>query len=322
MTFCQFTSTVPLKREGSDVRTTYIRVRYSAESARARPTTCRRGRSQCRQQRCARIGDTLDDELLDDAAVLGRVGRAPGRPALPTGQRSTDTRYFGPVDSHGRTLLLVTAERNRKMRNGRCATGEGGRDPCACCRNHPRRLFTEKGYFATGTTEIVELAGVGTRGALYHHFENKQALFLAVFEEIEVDLGARSVGAITGNTWLERLDQALAAFLDASLEPEVRRVLLIDGPRCSAGTHGGEIEAATALGAIQAHGGRGRERGEHRRGGRGRRWRISCCRWSTRRRCSSRTPTTPVRRVRTAGASVAALVAGLASPLTQVRCRL
>src|SRR6476660_1344086 len=93
-----------------------------------------------------------------------------------------------------------------------------------------RRLFTEKGYFATGTTEIVELAGVGTRGALYHHFENKQALFLAVFEDIEVDLGAKVGVMVSGDTWLERLDQGLAAFLDASLDPEVRRILLVDGP--------------------------------------------------------------------------------------------
>jgi AcrR family transcriptional regulator len=93
-----------------------------------------------------------------------------------------------------------------------------------------RRLFAEQGYFATGTTEIVEAAGVGTRGALYHHFENKQALFRAVLEEIEVDLGAKVGVTITGDTWLERLAQALSAFLDASLDPEVRRVLLIVGP--------------------------------------------------------------------------------------------
>ena len=83
-----------------------------------------------------------------------------------------------------------------------------------------RRLFGEQGYFSTGTNEIVEAAGVGTRGALYHHFADKEALFRAVFEDVETDLGAKAGVAVTGETWFERLGQALHAFLDASLDPE------------------------------------------------------------------------------------------------------
>ena len=82
-----------------------------------------------------------------------------------------------------------------------------------------RRLFSEKGYFATGTTEIVREAGVGTRGALYHHFTNKESLFLAVLEEVEVDLGAKVGVRLTGATGHERLGQTLEGFLDASLDP-------------------------------------------------------------------------------------------------------
>jgi AcrR family transcriptional regulator len=124
-----------------------------------------------------------------------------------------------------------------------------------------RRLFSEQGYFATGTTEIVELAGVGTRGALYHHFESKQALFLAVFEEVEIDLGAKVAVTITGDTWLERLDRALAGFLDASLDPEVRRILLIDGPAVLGWDTWREIEARYGLGAIRHMVGEGVEEG-------------------------------------------------------------
>jgi AcrR family transcriptional regulator len=114
-----------------------------------------------------------------------------------------------------------------------------------------RRLFAEQGYFATGTTEIVDAAGVGTRGALYHHFESKELLFLAVFEEIEIDLGAKVGVTITGDSWLERLDQALSGFLDASLEPEVRRVLLIDGPAVLGWDKWREVEARYGLGAFR-----------------------------------------------------------------------
>lgn len=115
-----------------------------------------------------------------------------------------------------------------------------------------RRLFAQKGYFATGTTEIVEAAGVGTRGSLYHHFENKQALFLAVFEEVELDLAAKVGAVLTATTFFDRLRQALSGFLDAAVEePEVRRILLIDGPAVLGWATWREIEGRFGLGAIR-----------------------------------------------------------------------
>jgi AcrR family transcriptional regulator len=113
-----------------------------------------------------------------------------------------------------------------------------------------RRLFAERGYFSTGTTDIVVEAGVGTRGALYHHFEDKEALFAAVLEELEADL-ALTVGAmITGESGFERLRQALLGFLDASLDGEVARILLIDGPAVLGWDRWRQIEARHGLGAI------------------------------------------------------------------------
>ena len=114
-----------------------------------------------------------------------------------------------------------------------------------------RRLFGDQGYFSTGTNEIVEAAGVGTRGALYHHFADKEALFRAVFEDVEADLGAKAGMAITGKTWFERLGQGLHAFLDASLDGEVRRIILIDGPAVLGWDVWREVEAQHGLGAIE-----------------------------------------------------------------------
>src|SRR5262245_48509470 len=53
-----------------------------------------------------------------------------------------------------------------------------------------RRLWSERGYAAVGTPEIAAAAGV-TRGALYHQFADKAALFLAVADAVEGDVTAR-----------------------------------------------------------------------------------------------------------------------------------
>jgi AcrR family transcriptional regulator len=114
-----------------------------------------------------------------------------------------------------------------------------------------RHLFAERGFFSTSTSDIVEAAGVGTRGALYGHFNNREDLFLEVLEAVEADLGAKVAVNITGANWQERLDQALAGFLDASLEPEVRRILLIDGPAVLGWEKWREVEARHGLGALK-----------------------------------------------------------------------
>jgi len=114
-----------------------------------------------------------------------------------------------------------------------------------------RRLFAQKGFFATSTSDIVEAAGVGTRGALYAHFKNREELFLEVLESVEADLAAKAAADVTGTTWHERLDQAFAAFLDASLDGEVRRILLIDGPAVLGWEKWREVEARHGLGALK-----------------------------------------------------------------------
>lgn len=113
-----------------------------------------------------------------------------------------------------------------------------------------RRLFVEKGYFNTGTEEVVAASGVGTRGALYHHFEDKRALFQAVFEQVEVDLLAAASGLEETGDALGRLRSGLLSFLDASLTPEVQRILLIDGPAVLGWQTWRELEGRYGVGAI------------------------------------------------------------------------
>lgn len=58
-----------------------------------------------------------------------------------------------------------------------------------------RRLWGERGYAEVSTPEIAEAAGV-TRGAMYHQFPDKTALFISVLEAVETDVMARLAAAV------------------------------------------------------------------------------------------------------------------------------
>ena len=96
-----------------------------------------------------------------------------------------------------------------------------------------RRLWSERGYAAVGTPEIATAAGV-TRGAMYHQFADKAALFAAVLEAVEIDVTQRLANHVVASGVTEpgpALRAAADAWLDACENPEVRQFLLIDGPR-------------------------------------------------------------------------------------------
>jgi AcrR family transcriptional regulator len=90
-------------------------------------------------------------------------------------------------------------------------------------------LFTVNGFADTSTTEIVRRADV-TRGALYHHFAGKEELFRAAYEAIEEDIFERCRTAARGREAVAALKAGVGAYLDACREPQVRRILLIEGP--------------------------------------------------------------------------------------------
>ncbi|WP_163861632.1 TetR/AcrR family transcriptional regulator [Myxococcus eversor] len=93
-----------------------------------------------------------------------------------------------------------------------------------------RALFVEKGYAQTSTPEVVAAADV-TRGALYHHFADKQALLRAVLEQ-ELDELRRAIDAATppGLGAREALVAGSLAYLDGMTVPGRTRLLLVDGP--------------------------------------------------------------------------------------------
>jgi AcrR family transcriptional regulator len=115
-----------------------------------------------------------------------------------------------------------------------------------------RELFTERGYAAVGTEQIVARANV-TRGALYHHFEDKRDLFRAVFERVEEELVTRIAAKMKAvdDPW-ELMLAGVAAFLDACDQPAVKQISLTDAPAVLGWSEWREIDNRHGLGLTRA----------------------------------------------------------------------
>jgi AcrR family transcriptional regulator len=113
-----------------------------------------------------------------------------------------------------------------------------------------RELFAERGYGATAAEEVVRRAGV-TRGAMYHHFRDKKALFRAVHEQIEEEMVMAIGQRIAGmSDPLEILVAGLDTFLDRCLDPEVAKITLDEAPSVLGWLEWREIDAKYALGLV------------------------------------------------------------------------
>jgi len=93
-----------------------------------------------------------------------------------------------------------------------------------------RKLFARRGYPDVSVDEIVQAARV-TKGALYHHFKDKQELFRGVVEQIQQAIRERLIAAASrpGNA-VSRLRASCHAYLDACTEEEVGRIVVLDSP--------------------------------------------------------------------------------------------
>jgi AcrR family transcriptional regulator len=129
-----------------------------------------------------------------------------------------------------------------------------------------RRLFAAQGFAEVATDTIVAAAGV-TRGALYHQFADKTALFDAVLEAVEADIATRLAqeAAAAGITDpVEALRHAVRTWLEICVEPEIHRIALIDGPSVLGWTHWREVCQKHVFGLVQALLGLGIEQGRIR----------------------------------------------------------
>jgi AcrR family transcriptional regulator len=115
-----------------------------------------------------------------------------------------------------------------------------------------RELFTEKGYAGVGTEEIVRRADV-TRGALYHHFEDKRDLFLAVHEQVEEEVVTSIAQKMAGvEDPLELMRAGTRAYLDICTDPAITRITLVDAPSVLGWEQWREIDLRYGLGLVMA----------------------------------------------------------------------
>jgi len=92
------------------------------------------------------------------------------------------------------------------------------------------RLFAEQGYDGTSIEAVQAAAGV-SRGSLYHHFPGKEALFLAVLEDLGGRLGAEMTAAIQdAANPLDMLRIGCVTWIRQAGDPVVQQIALIDAP--------------------------------------------------------------------------------------------
>jgi AcrR family transcriptional regulator len=91
-----------------------------------------------------------------------------------------------------------------------------------------RKLFGCNGFTNTSVEDVVQHAEV-TRGALYHHYPGKEALFMAVTEQIENEL-MQDVLKIDLKSGWRTISKGLGVFLDRCVDQEFRQIILLDGP--------------------------------------------------------------------------------------------
>ncbi len=117
-----------------------------------------------------------------------------------------------------------------------------------------RELFSERGYAAVGTEEIVRRARV-TRGALYHHFADKKDLFRGVHEEMEGELTAAIAAQLAeaaAEDPLAGLVTGVNSFLDACTDPRLARIVLLEAPSVLGWAEWREIDERYGLGLVMA----------------------------------------------------------------------
>jgi AcrR family transcriptional regulator len=117
-------------------------------------------------------------------------------------------------------------------RAARRTQGERTQRTRAALIDAARGLFGSEGFAEVGAERLAREAGM-SRGALYHQFTDKADLFAAVLDQVEAEIAQRVAEAVTDFAPEDTVGMLVAgagAWLDASSEADLQRIVLIDGP--------------------------------------------------------------------------------------------
>jgi AcrR family transcriptional regulator len=134
------------------------------------------------------------------------------------------------------------------MSDGRVTRGEATRQRIL---GSARLLFGEHGYEHTSIEAVLESSGV-TRGALYHHFPSKAAVFDAVLEAVVRELSARASQQAQGGDALENLRAGARSWMQMAREREVQRIYLLDPQAVVGWARWRELDERYWLGGLRA----------------------------------------------------------------------
>jgi AcrR family transcriptional regulator len=114
------------------------------------------------------------------------------------------------------------------------------------------RLFAEHGYEGTSIEAVLLAAGV-SRGALYHHFAGKEALFEAVVSAVSEQVTVELTEAVQGCADpLDAMRTAAIAWIGLAADPVIQRVVLVDAPSVLGWERWRAMDDGRTLGTMRA----------------------------------------------------------------------
>jgi AcrR family transcriptional regulator len=135
------------------------------------------------------------------------------------------------------------------MVDGRRARGEATRERVLAAA---RALFGDRGYEGTSIEAVLTAAGV-SRGALYHHFAGKEALFTAVLEAVSERITAQLTEVISGCTDpVDAVRTGALGWIDLAGDPVIQRIMLVDAPSVLGWEQWRAMDEGRTVGAMRA----------------------------------------------------------------------